>query len=110
MTKAIRSGNQSAALNNFFGSFAQEQKLTLYGLFLLICFLMSFAYAGTFFWNGDKILEASRRSVRDLLLNLGSNIMGAFNPFGLILVSGVLREKMTEFFLGKNADISALGK
>ena len=92
------------AISEFFSSFGQEVKLTIYGVFLLLCFLMTFAFAFIPYVY-DEVLDVQVAvDLKLMVLNLSMDIFGVVNPFGLVLMSTALREKLTEFLLfGRSA-------
>ena len=117
MKKVISAANKSrsvapkqAAIGNFFTSFAKELKLTIYGMFLLVCFFMSFAYGIIDFVYGGRVEGRVLFPLRIAMLNLSSDIFGVVNPFGLVLMSTPLREKLAEFLILGKSLTSPLGK
>ena len=98
-------GPKHAAVNNFFNSFSQEFKLTVYSLFLLLCFFMSLLYVAIPAEKSSVLLD-----LKILILNLSLDILGVVNPFGLVLMSKDLRRKLTEFLLLGRPAFSPLGR
>ena len=108
-----RSRVSMVMVNNFIGSFNGEMKLTIYGLFLLVCFFMSFGHSMSLFVyrHANRQPNPAFEDFRNILLNLSVDVFGVVNPFGLVLMSSVVRDKMTAFLLcARESEFSALGQ
>ena len=80
-------GPKQVAISEFFSSFGQEVKLTIYGVFLLLCFLMTFAFVFIPYVY-DEVLDVQVVvDLKIMVLNLSMDIFGVVNPFGLVLMS-----------------------
>ena len=74
-------GPKQAAISDFFSSLGRELKLTIYGIFLLLCFFMTFAYALIPSLYDGMLHGGVITDFKITVLNLSLDIFGVVNPF-----------------------------